>query len=229
MSEDVKKMFAEISGKYDFMNFLLSFGLHQLWRKKTVRKSGAGEGNYVLDCASGTGDLAIEFKNSVKERGKVIALDFCEEMIELSVPKFKKKNLSIETTIGDVMNLKFNNDYFDIASIAFGLRNLDDPVTGINEMARVVKPGGKIAILETGQPKNFLKIFYKIYSRFIIPLAGKIFAKNKNAYIYLPETASKFPYGEKLAGMLDNTGQFSKIEIYPQTFGVVFIYIATVK
>jgi demethylmenaquinone methyltransferase / 2-methoxy-6-polyprenyl-1,4-benzoquinol methylase len=229
MSEKVKNMFAEISGKYDFMNSLLSFGMHKSWRKKTVRASETKEGDSVLDCASGTGDLAIDYKRKVGEKGKVIALDFCKEMLDLMELKLKKEKLLIEKVTGDVLNLQFEDKKFDIVSIAFGLRNLDDPVLGIREMTRVLKPGGRLAILETGQPKHIFSLFYKIYSKFIIPVMGIVFARNKYAYQYLPDTASKFPYGEKLAEMLENTGFFSKIDYYPQTFGVVYIYIAKVK
>jgi demethylmenaquinone methyltransferase/2-methoxy-6-polyprenyl-1,4-benzoquinol methylase len=207
----------------------LSFGLHKKWRRRTVKKSGAKEGDMVLDCASGTGDLAIEFKKTVKDKGKVVALDFCEEMLDLITSKLKKQSLDIEKFVGDVLNLQFKDKYFDIVSIAFGLRNLDDPIKGIREMARVLKSNGKLAILETGQPKKFIGIPYKIYSKYFIPLAGIIFARNKNAYQYLPDTASKFPFGEKLVDMLNSTGLFSNVEAYPQTFGVVYIYIATVK
>jgi demethylmenaquinone methyltransferase / 2-methoxy-6-polyprenyl-1,4-benzoquinol methylase len=229
MSEEVKKMFADISEKYDFMNTFLSFGMHKVWRKRAVRYAGTKEGYNILDCASGTGDLAIAFKKETGNSGRVVAQDFCEEMLDIIVPKVKKENLEIEVETGDVLNLKHQDNEFDISSIAFGLRNLDEPINGLKEMARVVKTGGKVVILETGQPKGFFYFFYKIYSKYLMPLAGKLIAGNKNAYTYLPETASKFPFGEELVEMMRSTGVFSEIKTYPQTFGVAYIYVATVK
>ncbi len=229
MSEEVKKMFADISGKYDFMNTFLSFGMHKIWRKRAVRYAGTKPGDNVLDCASGTGDLAIEFKKKTGISGRVVAQDFCREMLDIINPKAKKEKVEVEVEIGDVLNINHLDDTFDISSISFGLRNLDDPIQGLKEMARVVKPKGKVVIVETGQPKRMFYLFYKIYSKYFMPVAGKLFAKNKNAYEYLPETASKFPFGEKLVEMMNSTGVFDDIKTYPQSFGVAYIYIATVK
>jgi len=229
MSEEVKKMFADISGKYDFMNSFLSFGMHKIWRKRAVIYAGTKEGDDVIDCASGTGDLAIEFKKKAGFTGRVVAQDFCREMLELIKPKISKEKIEIEIETGDVQNLNHPDNTFDISSISFGLRNLDDPIQGLKEMARVVKPKGKVVIVETGQPKKMFYLFYKIYSKYFMPVAGRLFAKNKNAYEYLPETASKFPFGERLVEMIKSTEMFSEIKTYPQTFGVAYIYVATVK
>ncbi|HEY5123687.1 MAG TPA: bifunctional demethylmenaquinone methyltransferase/2-methoxy-6-polyprenyl-1,4-benzoquinol methylase UbiE [Ignavibacteria bacterium] len=229
MSEEVKKMFAEISGRYDFMNTFLSFGMHKLWRKRAVKYAGTKPGDSVLDCASGTGDLAIEFKKKTGITGRVVAQDFCREMLEYIKPKITKEKIDIEIETGDVQNLNHQDNTFDISSISFGLRNLDDPIKGLKEMARVVKPDGKVIIVETGQPKKLFYMFYKIYSKYFMPIAGRLLAKNKSAYEYLPETASKFPYGDKLVEMMISTEMFSDIKMYPQTLGVAYIYIGTVR
>lgn len=229
MSEEVKDMFAKISGKYDFMNTFLSAGMHKLWRKRAVKYAGTKRGDSVLDCASGTGDLAIEFKRKTGNEGRVVASDFCKEMLDYIEPKISKNNLDIEIETADTQNLNHKDDTFDICSISFGLRNLDDPIKGLKEMARVVKSGGKLVIIETGQPKKVFSFFYKIYSKYFMPFAGRMLAKNKSAYEYLPETASKFPYGDKLVEMMESTEMFSDIKMYPQTFGVAYIYVATVK
>ena len=229
MSEEVKKMFADISGKYDFMNTFLSLGMHKLWRKRAVKYAGTKPGDGVLDCASGTGDLAIEFKKKTGITSRVVAQDFCREMLEYIKPKIAKEKIDIEIETGDVQNLNHQDNTFDISSISFGLRNLDDPIKGLKEMARVVKPEGKVVIVETGQPKKLYYMFYKIYSKYFMPIAGRLLAKNKSAYEYLPETASKFPYGEELVEMMKSTEMFSDIKMYPQALGVAYIYVGTVK
>ncbi len=139
MSEEVRRMFASISGRYDLLNTVLSLGIHHRWRKRAVRMSGASEGMTVLDCATGTGDLAIAFKKSVGLNGKVIGTDFCAEMLETAPEKSRKKQMSLTWEVADVMNLPYDDDRFDISSIAFGIRNVDDPLAALSEMARVVK------------------------------------------------------------------------------------------
>ncbi len=229
MSENVKKMFAEISKKYDYMNEFLSFGIHKSWRKKTVEISEAKNGDNVLDCASGTGDLAIEFYERVKPQGSVLATDFCKEMLDIATEKFKIKQLPIKIQIEDVMNLSFNDNTFDIASIAFGIRNVDDTKVGLKELARVVKSGGKVIILEFGQPYGLFSILYRIYSKIFIPLFGKILAKSEFAYNYLQDTANKYPCREEFIKIMNETGKFSKTFFKPLTFGIAYIYVGVVK
>ena len=225
MSEQVKKMFAEISGKYDLMNDLLSFGIHHKWRKKAVKLSQAKSGMKVLDCATGTGDLAIEFKRVVGDSGEVTGTDFCAEMLEYAPPKAKSEGLEIKFEIADVMDLQYPQNSFDIASISFGIRNVDDTLRGLSEMARVVKSGGKVVIIEFGQPKGIFSLFYKIYSKILMPLMGKIFAKAREAYSYLPQTASEYPCRENFTAIMDRTGTLHKNRYYTLTFGIAYIYI----
>lgn len=229
MSEKVREMFAEISGKYDFMNNLLSFGIHHAWRRKTVKYSQAKLGEKVLDCASGTGDLAIEFKNAVGKSGKVTATDFCEDMLVFAKKKFLERGYEIDCQTADAMNLPFEDSQFDIASISFGIRNVDIPKKAIEDMARTVKPGGRVVVLEFGQPRGLITPFYKFYSRFVMPAFGKIFAGNSSAYQYLPETAAKFPCRDEFVSLMDSTGSFSKAEYIELTSGIAYIYIGTVK
>lgn len=228
MSEKVRKMFSDISGKYDFMNSLLSFGIHHRWRTRTVKLTEAANGMAVLDCASGTGDLAIKFKEAVED-GRVVGTDFCEDMLVFAGPKAEKKNLDIKFEFADVMNLQYKDGEFDISSISFGIRNVDDPVKGLSEMARVVKPGGKVAVLEFGQPKGIFSLFYKFYSKVIMPTAGRIFAKDGGAYNYLPETASKFPCREDFLKIMQKTGRLENCFYKSLSSGIAFIYIGTVK
>ncbi|MEX0769722.1 MAG: bifunctional demethylmenaquinone methyltransferase/2-methoxy-6-polyprenyl-1,4-benzoquinol methylase UbiE [Balneolaceae bacterium] len=228
MGDKVKKMFADIADDYDRINSILSLGVHHVWRKRTVRESGARPGHHVLDCATGTGDLAIEFKKAVGEDGVVLGTDFCREMIEHAPEKAEKKNLEIDFEVADVMNLSYENDRFDISSIAFGIRNVDDPVKSLQEMARVVKPGGKVVILEFGQPKGLLKIPYNLYSRHIMPAIGGWLSGNREAYTYLPETSANFPAGEAFLAMMDRAGVFSKRKAIRMTGGISYVYVGTV-
>lgn len=224
MSEKVRTMFAEISGKYDQMNDLLSFGVHHKWRKKAVKLSGAKNGMKVLDCATGTGDLAIEFKKAVG-KGEVIGTDFCAEMLEYAPPKAKENNLDIKFEIADVMNLQYDDESFDISSISFGIRNVDDTLTGLKELARVVKKGGKVIIIEFGQPKGIFSVFYNIYSKFIMPTLGKLFARSKAAYEYLPQTAAKYPCRDDFTKIMDQTGLLKNNKYHSLTFGIAYIYL----
>ena len=229
MSEEIKKMFADISGNYDYMNNVISFGNHHLWRKNLVKISGAEEGQSVLDCASGTGDLAIEFKKAVGQKGKVLATDFCFDMLEYLPPKAKKKGYNIDIEIADAMNLEYKDNSFDYAGISFGIRNVDNPDIALKEMARVVKPGGKVMILETGKPKGAFKYLYNFYNRRIFPLLGSLIAKKKEAYTYLPNSIDKFPYAEEFVKLMKDTGKYTDVKYYPQFFGVSYIYEGIVK
>ncbi|MFC2130626.1 bifunctional demethylmenaquinone methyltransferase/2-methoxy-6-polyprenyl-1,4-benzoquinol methylase UbiE [Bacteroidota bacterium] len=229
MSLKVREMFKGIAGHYDFMNDLLSLGIHKSWRKKAVALSSAKKNDSVLDCASGTGDLAIEFKKVVGNQGKVVATDFCTDMLIIADKKFKKNVWSIKTQIEDVMNLSYKDNTFDISSIAFGIRNVDSPKKGLEEMARIVKQSGEVVVLEFGQPYGLLSIIYKLYSKVVIPVLGKFFAGNKFAYDYLQETAARFPCREEFVDIMKSTGKFESVKYYPVTSGIAYIYIGKVK
>ena len=228
MSEKVRNMFADIADDYDRVNSILSFGVHHAWRTRTVQLSGAKEGDHVLDCATGTGDLAIEFKEKVGSEGYVLGTDFCKEMIEHAPDKARENNLEVDFEVADAMNLPYEDDRFDIASIAFGIRNVDDPVIALKEMARVVKPGGSVIILEFGQPKGLLKYPYELYSQYIMPAVGGWISGNREAYTYLPRTSAEFPAGDKFITLMDRTGSFSHTDFEKLTGGIAFIYIGTV-
>ncbi len=229
MSEQVKQMFSDISGKYDLLNTVLSFGIHHLWRNTTVSMSKAKKGDSVLDCATGTGDLALTFKKIVTSSGTVLGTDFCEDMLKYAPAKAEKNNLDIKFELADVMNLQFEDDRFDIASISFGIRNVDNPKQGVSEMARVVKSGGRVAVLEFGQPKGLFGSLYRWYSKNIIPKIGKMIAGSDFAYSYLPETAAKFPSGDKFVALMESTGKFDIIVKKSLTFGIAYVYVGVVK
>lgn len=228
MSEEVRSMFASIASDYDKVNSVLSLGIHHLWRNKTVKESGAKKGNHVLDCATGTGDLAITFKEKVGDDGYVLGTDFCAEMIEPAPSKANGKGLVIDFEVADAMNLPYEDNRFDIASISFGIRNVDDPVVAMKEMARVVKPGGKVVVLEFGQPKGLISFPFQFYSKYVMPTIGGWLSGNKDAYTYLPETSAKFPAEGKFISLMEQTESFDKMRYVPLTGGVAYIYIGTV-
>lgn len=228
MSEKVRSMFADIADDYDKVNGILSFGIHNLWRTKTVKESGAKEGDRVLDCATGTGDLALEFKQKVGMDGYVMGTDFCSEMIAHAPEKAQKKGLEIDFEVADAMHLPYGDATFDIASIAFGIRNVDDPIQALKEMARVVKPGGRVVVLEFGQPKGVVGVPYRFYSKHVMPAVGGWISGNREAYTYLPETSAAFPAGDRFLELMKDSGVFSSSKAVSLTGGIAYVYVGTV-
>jgi len=229
MSEKVRKMFADIADDYDRVNTILSFGIHHIWRDRTVALSGAKTGDRVLDCATGTGDLALEFKEEVGDEGYVLGTDFCAEMIEHAPTKAENNNLVVDFEVADAMDLPYEDNIFDISSIAFGIRNVDDPVQALKEMARVVVPGGKVVVLEFGQPKGLLKYPYELYSQYIMPTLGGWISGNREAYTYLPRTSAEFPAGNDFIALMEKAGSFSSQFFEKLTGGIAYIYVGTVE
>lgn len=228
MSEEIRSMFASIAHRYDMVNTVLSFGVHHRWRKKTVKWSGAKEGDHVLDCATGTGDLAFVFKKVVGDKGYVLGTDFCAEMMETGPSKAQKKRLLVDFEVADVLNMTYDENRFDISSISFGIRNTDDPLACLKEMARVVKPGGRVVVLEFGQPNGFMKIPYMIYQKYVMPFVGGLLSGNRNAYVYLPKTSAAFPAGESFLELMDKAGVFNSIKAHSLTGSIAYAYIGVV-
>ncbi|WP_440999093.1 bifunctional demethylmenaquinone methyltransferase/2-methoxy-6-polyprenyl-1,4-benzoquinol methylase UbiE [Fodinibius sp. SL11] len=229
MSEKVRNMFADIADDYDRVNSILSFGIHHIWRDRTVSLSGAKVGDRVLDCATGTGDLALEFKEAVGHEGYVLGTDFCAEMIEHAPEKAQENNLVVDFEVADAMDLPYEDNIFDISSIAFGIRNVDDPVQALKEMSRVVVPGGKVVVLEFGQPKGLLKYPYELYSQYIMPTLGGWISGNREAYTYLPRTSAKFPAGHDFIALMEEAGSFSGQFFEKLTGGIAYVYVGTVQ
>lgn len=217
----IRSMFASISTRYDRANTVLSGGIHHLWRKKAVRASGATAGDRVLDCATGTGDLAIAFKKAVGPRGEVIGTDFVPEMLELAC--MKARDITFE--VADVTQLPYDANSFDVSSISFGIRNVNDPRKGIAELARVVKPGGRVIVLEFGQPKNRLfAAAYNFYNRHILPRIGGLLTGERAAYTYLQTSAGRFPCGDEFVALMRESGDFQSVDYRPLTFGIAYLY-----
>ncbi len=216
-------MFASIAARYDRANDILSAGVHHRWRRTAVRWSGAREGDAVLDCATGTGDLAIAFKNAVGD-GPVVGTDFVPEMLEVA----RAKTSDIDFEVADVTQLPYGDAAFDISSIAFGIRNVGDPHRAIRELARVVRTGGRVMILEFGQPPNrAFRAFYDVYRRRVLPSIGGAVTGRRQAYEYLETSAARFPCGEDFARMMRDSAHFASVEWRPLTFGIAYLYKGT--
>jgi demethylmenaquinone methyltransferase / 2-methoxy-6-polyprenyl-1,4-benzoquinol methylase len=229
MSTEVRQMFSSIATRYDVTNEVLSFGIHRLWRRTAVRLSGAKEGSAVLDCATGTGDLALAFKRKVGTSGRVMGTDFCKEMLDSAPAKAAREGLQVEFQVADAMDLPFADNSFDVASIAFGIRNVDDPVKCLKEMARVVRPGGRVVVLEFGQPTGFFGALFRMYSKVIMPTIGGLLTGNRAAYEYLPRTSAAFPAGDRFLSLMDQTGAYKERVAHPMTFGTSYVYVGTVR
>jgi demethylmenaquinone methyltransferase/2-methoxy-6-polyprenyl-1,4-benzoquinol methylase len=227
--EQVAQMFDTISGNYDNLNRVISFGIDVKWRKKVLQMVAKSNPKTILDIATGTGDLAILMAQTKAD--KIIGLDISAGMLEVGVQKIAAKNLNntIEMVLGDSEKMPFEYNYFDAITVAFGVRNFENLETGLSEILRVLKPNGIFVILETSVPeKTLYKKGYEFYSNNILPLIGKLFSKDNVAYGYLSESAAAFPYGEKLNNILRKTG-FIDVVALPQTFGVATIYSASKK
>ncbi|MFD2891926.1 bifunctional demethylmenaquinone methyltransferase/2-methoxy-6-polyprenyl-1,4-benzoquinol methylase UbiE [Flavobacterium chuncheonense] len=227
--EQVAQMFDTISGNYDGLNRVISFGIDTKWRKKVLKLVADKKPKTVLDIATGTGDLAILMTNTAAE--EIIGLDISAGMLEVGKKKIAERKLDhkIQMVLGDSENIPYPDNYFDAITVAFGVRNFETLEKGLSEILRVLKPNGIFVILETSVPTKFpYKQGYAIHSKFILPLIGKLFSKDKSAYKYLSDSANEFPFGEALNNILRKIG-FIDVKDLPQTFGVATIYHASKK
>ena len=227
--EQVAQMFDNISGNYDNLNRVISFGIDTKWRKKVLKIVSDTKPKKILDIATGTGDLAILMAQTNAE--KIIGLDISAGMLEVGKKKVEEKRLSniIDLVLGDSEKIPFEDNYFDATTVGFGVRNFENLEKGFAEILRVLKPNGVFVILETSVPdKTPYKQGYKFYSKNILPIIGKLFSKDNSAYGYLSESAAAFPYGEALNNILRKIG-FIDVVAMPQTFGVATIYSASKK
>jgi demethylmenaquinone methyltransferase / 2-methoxy-6-polyprenyl-1,4-benzoquinol methylase len=199
-------MFDRIAGRYDAMNSLMSAGLHHRWRARTVDIAGVSPGSAALDVCCGTGDLALELYRRVGPAGRVVGLDFSAPMLELAERKSAAQDAAVEWVQGNALDLPFPDSTFDAATVGFGVRNVADLGRAIAEMARVVRPGGAVAILEITTPQRPpLKWFYSIWFDRIVPLLGAL-AGDREAYTYLPSSVRRFPPAHDLAELMHSAG-----------------------
>jgi len=229
-NERVRRMFGEIAPRYDLMNHLLSMNIDRYWRWRTVRLTPPHTDQPILDVCTGTGDLALAFRRSAPVDTPIVGADFCREMLDIAERKKEKAGLGDQITFveADAQNLPFENDRFQIVSVAFGLRNVADTDQGLAEMTRVCAPGGKVAVLEFSMPRwQPFKGVYRWYFRRVLPKVGQWFARNKqDAYSYLPESVGEFPSGQELADRMKAVG-LKDVWFRPFTLGIASLYVVT--
>jgi demethylmenaquinone methyltransferase / 2-methoxy-6-polyprenyl-1,4-benzoquinol methylase len=224
--EQVADMFNNIAGKYDFLNHFLSLGIDRSWRKKAIREVAQVQPKEILDVATGTGDLAIAA--SALRPNKVTGIDIADEMLEIGRKKIRESSLDylISLQHGDSESIKFPDASFDVVMCAYGVRNFEHLQEGLKEMSRVLRPGGKLVILEFSHPGQFpIKQLYRFYFRYILPTLGRLLSKNSNAYTYLPESVRVFPEGNIFCETLNKCG-FINAKARPLTFGITTLYTA---
>ena len=222
----IQKMFDTISNEYDMLNNIITFGQHKNWKSKVYKLAKSKSPKLILDVATGTADIAIilaQIKNC-----NIVGVDISQKMLSLGQKKIEKLflNNKIKLESGDVENLKYPENYFNVITIGYGVRNFENLEKGLKECKRVLNEKGTIIILETSVPKNnIVKFFYNIFSSSIIPIIGRFFSKNPSAYRYLNKSSSIFPSGKKFEKILLESG-FTNVEIKPLLFGASTIYLA---
>jgi demethylmenaquinone methyltransferase/2-methoxy-6-polyprenyl-1,4-benzoquinol methylase len=203
----VRGMFDRIAGVYDLMNTAMTAGLHHRWRERAADRTELGPGDVALDACCGTGDLAFELARRVEPGGRVIGSDFAEQMLDLARRKAGERGIdSVRFEFGDAMALSYDDETFDAVTVGFGVRNLADLDRGIGELARVLKPGGRLVILEITNPRRPpLSTFFSLWFDRVVPILGTL-AGDRDAYTYLPESVKRFPAPEGLAMIMDRAG-----------------------
>ena len=223
--EQVAKMFDDIAFRYDFMNHFLSAGIDVKWRKKAIRQLADTHPKKILDVATGTADMAI-MASAILNPEKITGIDISEGMLDIGRKKIQKLGLQdrIELLKGDSETITFDDNSFDAVTVAFGVRNFEHLERGLKEIYRVLKPGGKLVVLEFSKPKMYgTKIVYNLYMKIVAPNMGKLFSKNRNAYQYLDESIKKFPEGKNFTNILDDLG-YKKTYGKPLSLGICSIY-----
>jgi demethylmenaquinone methyltransferase/2-methoxy-6-polyprenyl-1,4-benzoquinol methylase len=221
--EGVREMFDRISPSYDRMNLLMSGGMDGRWRRLAVRSARVRPGDAALDVCCGTGDLALELRRAVGPSGRVVGLDFSPQMLELA----RRKSAAVEWVQGDALALPFGDGEFAAATVGFGVRNLADYARGFAEMARVVRPGGRVVCLEMSTPGAAIRPFSRVWTDRGVPVLGRLVARDPGAYRYLPESVRRFPPADELAAIMRDAG-LTDVRFRRLMLGVVALHVGTV-
>jgi demethylmenaquinone methyltransferase/2-methoxy-6-polyprenyl-1,4-benzoquinol methylase len=221
-------MFDAIARRYDTLNRVLSGGLDRRWRRRAVRELRLTGAERVLDVCTGTADLAIEAATSPRGQAReVVGVDFAREMLRVGLSKVRRGGLEgrVGLAQGDAMRLPLADASFDAAMVAFGIRNVADTLAGCRELHRVLRPGGRLAILEFGAPHPVLAVPYRWYSKVVMPKIGGLVSRHRDAYAYLPASIAEFPSGDAFVTLLRQAG-FSSVRHVPLALGIVYLYVA---
>ncbi|MFV1964997.1 MAG: bifunctional demethylmenaquinone methyltransferase/2-methoxy-6-polyprenyl-1,4-benzoquinol methylase UbiE [Pirellulaceae bacterium] len=228
----VRRMFGEIAPRYDLLNHLLSANVDRYWRWRTVRIAAPSGDSPILDVCTGTGDLAFAYRRRAGSRIPVVAADFCREMLRIGVSKKKRhdKDGSVTFVEADAQCLPFGDDFFQLVTVAFGLRNVADTDVGLGEMVRVCEPGGRVAVLEFSMPRwQPLRAIYGWYFRRVLPRVGQWIARNRQeAYHYLPASVGEFDQGQVLMDRMRSAG-LDNVACHALTFGIATLYVGRKK
>ncbi|MET3728003.1 demethylmenaquinone methyltransferase/2-methoxy-6-polyprenyl-1,4-benzoquinol methylase [Fictibacillus halophilus] len=223
--ERVHSVFEKISDQYDYMNDLISFKQHSKWRKDTMKRMKVQPGNHCLDVCCGTGEWTFALAEEVGTEGRVVGLDFSQNMLNVGIEKLKKRQShGVSFIHGNAMELPFEDNSFDFVTIGFGLRNVPDYLQTLKEMARVVKPGGRVVCLETSHPTvPVFKQLFKFYFTYIMPVFGKLFAKSYQEYAWLQESTEAFLTKEELKELFKQAG-LSNVEVKSYALGAAAMH-----
>jgi demethylmenaquinone methyltransferase/2-methoxy-6-polyprenyl-1,4-benzoquinol methylase len=222
--DQVREMFDRITPSYDRMNRVMSMGMDGPWRARAVRCAGLAPGSSALDVCCGTGDLAIALLDAVSTRGRVVGLDFSEAMLEAA----RAKSSQVEWLRGDALDLPFATGEFDACTVGFGVRNLPDIEGGFREMARVVRPGGRVVCLELTEPPRLVAPFARLWTDRGVPLLGRLIARETDAYRYLPASVHRFPPAAELAAIMRAAG-LDRVQYKRLSGGAVALHVGTVR
>ncbi|HAZ94428.1 MAG TPA: bifunctional demethylmenaquinone methyltransferase/2-methoxy-6-polyprenyl-1,4-benzoquinol methylase UbiE [Porticoccaceae bacterium] len=225
-ADKVAEVFHSVAAKYDLMNDLMSVGVHRLWKRITIEMSGVRRGDKVLDIAGGTGDLTAKFSRIVGSEGTVVLADINDSMLKVGRDRLMDRGVvnNVRFSQADAQHLPFPDNTFDVITIAFGLRNVTDKDLALRSMLRVLKPGGRLLVLEFSKPANpVLSKVYDTYSFSILPKLGKLFADDSDSYQYLAESIRMHPDQQTLQNMMDDAG-FANTDFHNMTGGVVALH-----
>ena len=225
--EQVEAMFDNIANEYDRFNYLASFNIDRIWRKRAISSLKPFAPRNVLDIATGTGDLALLIEKTLKPES-IIGCDISEGMMQVAREKCHRRGITnIRFEKEDCTALSYPDDSFDALTSSFGVRNFQELEKALGEMYRVLRPGGHLVILELSSPTKFpMKQLFPVYAKYVMPTLGRLFSKDAKAYRYLPESIAAFPQGEVMQGILEKVG-FSKVEFRRYTGGICTFYLAT--